>query len=826
MSNNPRRQKVTRKISTKRMNIAGLGNIVETEEYGSGAYDFMDDNLNGRGKASKGKRKDSKRKKKKKKQKKVPIDNLLRSSVVSSIFSDRYSVMDKDDSVYIPIDEEEESHFGNQTKKKGRKKESKRKAPSGKEKQERLNQLYALRDVVGSVAHDGYIDRATFVSTFEIEDEDDCDFDDYEQTTDGKIDVNALLVNACYNAGMEEKDQLKFIFELFDTNKNGAISRQQVAALLQASLSQTKLDVVGMNFDSLAKILFRRLKKDENDTISFKEFASVFKNYVSEAFQHKDKSMGEQVGQSKAKIVEYYEQNQQVIWWLVVYALLNIGAFISKYTKYDFDPAVGMGLRIARGFAQVIMLNFVCVLLPMCRSIIGALKKNKFLWTYIPFDDNIEFHKLAGITLLTSALIHTGAHVSNEYHLYLVATPEEFKASRFAQIPGFEDGLPSIWYTLQSLPIWTGICLFLITIIAFPLAALPGFRKNRFNWFWYSHMLFGPFLVLGAIHGSLSWLATSQSYMWIIPPFSIYLLERRFRYAKLFTTPVRIMKAELMDGTLGLFMEKPKRFVYRPGMYMFLNCPSLSRHEWHPFTISSAPGDEFVSVHIRNAGDWTNAIHQLIENCQKNNVSYPDVYIDGPVGAPTQDYQRYKTIMMIGGGIGVTPFASIMKDTIHLWNDYRCQECQHIRHPQNFQIQKMYFHWVTRGQDSLRWFENTMNQVAEMDKDDIIESHHYLTSVKNQDQNLPLKMFQAFVHDETGKDFVSGLKTKQVTHFGRPDWDRNFKHMVAQHPGETIGVFFCGPHVLDRILGEACAKYSSEPETGGTYFDYHSEKFS
>jgi len=53
-------------------------------------------------------------------------------------------------------------------------------------------------------------------------------------------------------------------------------------------------------------------------------------------------------------------------------------------------------------------------------------------------------------------------------------------------------------------------------------------------------------------------------------------------------------------------MKKPS-MKYKPGQYLFLNCPDVSRLEWHPFTISSAPEEDFVSVHVRVVGDWTSA---------------------------------------------------------------------------------------------------------------------------------------------------------------------------------------------------------------------------
>lgn len=51
-----------------------------------------------------------------------------------------------------------------------------------------------------------------------------------------------------------------------------------------------------------------------------------------------------------------------------------------------------------------------------------------------------------------------------------------------------------------------------------------------------------------------------------------------------------------------------KGFRMEVGQYVFLNCPHLSRLEWHPFTLTSAPEENVFSVHIRAAGDWTEAL--------------------------------------------------------------------------------------------------------------------------------------------------------------------------------------------------------------------------
>ena len=41
------------------------------------------------------------------------------------------------------------------------------------------------------------------------------------------------------------------------------------------------------------------------------------------------------------------------------------------------------------------------------------------------------------------------------------------------------------------------------------------------------------------------------------------------------------------------------------------------------------------------------------------------VFLDGPYGEGHQDWYKYEVAVLVGGGIGVTPFASILKDLVH-----------------------------------------------------------------------------------------------------------------------------------------------------------------
>lgn len=45
-----------------------------------------------------------------------------------------------------------------------------------------------------------------------------------------------------------------------------------------------------------------------------------------------------------------------------------------------------------------------------------------------------------------------------------------------------------------------------------------------------------------------------------------------------------------------------KGFTMEAGQYIFIKCSAISRTEWHPFTLTSSPEEDYFSCHIRLAG--------------------------------------------------------------------------------------------------------------------------------------------------------------------------------------------------------------------------------
>ena len=66
-----------------------------------------------------------------------------------------------------------------------------------------------------------------------------------------------------------------------------------------------------------------------------------------------------------------------------------------------------------------------------------------------------------------------------------------------------------------------------------------------------------------------------------------------------------------------LALTRPRRFNYQPGDYVFLKIPSIAKTEWHPFTISSSPEQDFIGLHVRAVGTWTKKLYELIDKRNK-----------------------------------------------------------------------------------------------------------------------------------------------------------------------------------------------------------------
>jgi len=96
-------------------------------------------------------------------------------------------------------------------------------------------------------------------------------------------------------------------------------------------------------------------------------------------------------------------------------------------------------------------------------------------------------------------------------------------------------------------------------------------------------------------------------------------------------------------------------YTYRAGQYAHWRF--LTADTWvesHPFSFSSVPGSEYLRITYKASGDFTKQLLTYIAPGTR-------VLIDGPRGSFTANRATTKNVLLIAGGIGVSPLLPIAK---------------------------------------------------------------------------------------------------------------------------------------------------------------------
>ncbi|RAL41438.1 hypothetical protein DM860_010232 [Cuscuta australis] len=690
--------------------------------------------------------------------------------------------------------------------------------------------------------------------------------------------------------------RLQTFFDMVDKDANGRITEEEVSEIIRLSASANKLSNIQKQSDEYAAMIMEELDPNNLGYIMIESLEMLLLQAPSQSAGRglETRNLSQMLSQklkpaSEANpVLKCYKgakyfllDNWQRVWVLSLWAWAMAGLFGWKYAQYKARWAaydvMGPCVCLAKGAAETLKLNMALVLLPVCRNTITWLRNKTRLGVAVPFDDNLNFHKVIAVAIAIGVGIHGISHLTCDFPRLLRASSEKYEPmKRF-----FGEQPKSYWFFVKGVEGVTGIVMVVLMAIAFTLAS-PWFRRNRvklpkpfgkitgFDAFWYSHHLFVIVYALLIVHGVKLYLTNEwykkTTWMYLLFPIILYGGERLIRAFRSSIKPVKILKVAVYYGNvLTLQMSKPQGFRYKSGQYMFVNCAAVSPFEWHPFSITSAPGDDYLSVHIRTLGDWTRQLKTVFsEVCQpppngksgllradylqgENNPNFPKVLIDGPYGAPAQDYKKYDVVLLVGLGIGATPMISIVKDIVNNIKeeeeeedieDAKTQEQDtedggfgqrnknnhhdNHHHHHHFKTKRAYFYWVTREQGSFDWFKGIMDEVAEMDRNHVIEMHNYCTSVYEEGdaRSALITMLQTLHHAKNGVDIVSGTRVK--SHFAKPNWRNVYKSIALNHTNARVGVFYCGAPALTKELRQLALDFSHKTSTK---FDFHKENF-
>lgn len=192
--------------------------------------------------------------------------------------------------------------------------------------------------------------------------------------------------------------------------------------------------------------------------------------------------------------------------------------------------------------------------------------------------------------------------------------------------------------------------------IAMWVTSLPSFRRKKFEIFFYTHHLYGLYIVFYVIHVGDSW------FCMILPNIFLFFIDRYLRFLQS-TKRSRLVSARILPSdNLELTFSKTPGLHYTPTSILFLHVPSISKIQWHPFTITSSSNLEkdTLSVVIRRQGSWTQKLYTHLSS----SIDSLEVSTEGPYGPNSFDVSRHNSLILVSGGSGITPFISVIRELI------------------------------------------------------------------------------------------------------------------------------------------------------------------
>jgi predicted ferric reductase len=292
------------------------------------------------------------------------------------------------------------------------------------------------------------------------------------------------------------------------------------------------------------------------------------------------------------------------------------------------------------------------------------------------------------------------------------------------------------------------ICSLLIAI-----SSANWIRRNYFNLFWVTHVaMFLGFYTFATIH-SYEGMA-----VYVIIFAVVYLMDHLLRLLGAGILAQPLEGADLLaGGAIRLHFRRPRQFPgtkAEVGQYVYLNFPSIALFQWHPFTLASGPKNSMAEVCIRSLGDHTAKLTEAIAAAASSDaIDLPRVRVDGPYGKLSFNYKRYPNMVLVGGGIGITPLMSIIREI------YQLDVPEALRSgDQSIWLQHVTLIWTVPTEAEYGWYSDQLKKAQ---------------AITEQNLSFPSLTINVFVSRQ-------GATSEEELQTGRPNFTEIFSNLSEQ----------------------------------------------
>lgn len=378
---------------------------------------------------------------------------------------------------------------------------------------------------------------------------------------------------------------------------------------------------------------------------------------------------------------------------LFFFIAVQIATFAVRiHRKYEVNwPEAEKWYEVSKTLGKTVAISFVILLLPVSKSC--------FWWDLfnIKFERAVKFH--TWLSWFTCVVVL--AHTATSFASFIIS--KQFVACMIPSedCTGPKNDNDDPWLSSRlNLYGWIAI-VFLLPIV---ITSLPWFRRNKFEWFYYTHFLFIPFMILIHLHYD------SMIY-YSAPGLAAYAMDKVLWLFSL-RRPIKISSlSRPSPGYIRMVLSVEDGYEFDPGQWVQICVPAISILEWHPMSISSAPGDNTFTIDIKVLGDWTQRLDNLVaEFDPTNHISHFTVFVDGFHGSSHREMHGYLTheaIMMFSGGIGITPLLSSLRSIV---------KEQQSGSDATFPCKKVVFVWAVRDEETLDLYRSELAKIQRLEE--------------------------------------------------------------------------------------------------------------
>ncbi|ETV98375.1 hypothetical protein H310_09066 [Aphanomyces invadans] len=425
---------------------------------------------------------------------------------------------------------------------------------------------------------------------------------------------------------------------------------------------------------------------------------------------------------------------------VIIYLLAFVVVGISVRIQF---PTVAAARAVALISGHTSLLSLTFMLLPVAR---GA----HWEWLFGASHDRlIKLHRWLGRLFVLTATLHLAMNVP------LITFAHSFGTQAVVPLFGF------VAY---------------VSFASMALLSYESIRRHYFEVFYYYHRIMS---IVGLVFVVLHTEAVRTAMMLPLALYAATFVWRLRGYLNKYSA--RIQSSHVPNTVILVLPVTPqtKRWAatMNPCSFFWVNIPSVSVLQWHPFSAVVTPDGESIAFCMKSlaAGSFAD---QVVAQAKANLVSMA-VFVGGPYGKPSVDFTKYDEVILIAGGIGVTPFVSLVNQLPHTLPAHA-----------NTHIQ---FHWIVRSAEELLAAETLMFAAP---VPTFVTARYYVDG-SHADGSIVATAGQSLQY--------SG---------GRPNLDE-IVH-ADLYEGKTVCVLVCGPPGLT---------HSVQLRAYNARFDFHKEVF-